>query len=105
VLIRIDTREQHPLDFIRCPAVRGTISTFDYAIDGDHDFFAIERKSLSDLIQSLAIQGKGVSVHNGTFILTKPSLTGLDLFFFKSYCFWIFRTTAKVQAGSVETFS
>ncbi|QHI70132.1 ERCC4 domain-containing protein [Tichowtungia aerotolerans] len=56
MLIRIDTREQQPLEFERCATVRGTISTFDYAIEGDKDFFAIERKSLSDLIQSLAIQ-------------------------------------------------
>ena len=56
MLIRIDTREQHPLDFDRCAVVRDTIPTFDYAIEGDQNRFAIERKSLSDLIQSLAIQ-------------------------------------------------
>ncbi len=56
MLIRIDTREQTPLDFDRCAVVRDTIKTFDYAIEGDHDYFAIERKSLADLIQSLAIQ-------------------------------------------------
>jgi ERCC4-type nuclease len=56
MLIRVDTREQNPLQFERCAAIRGTIGTFDYAIEGDQDFFAIERKSLPDLIQSLAIQ-------------------------------------------------
>lgn len=56
MLIRIDTREQHPLEFERCATVRGTIATFDYSLDGDQDAFAIERKSLPDLIQSLAIQ-------------------------------------------------
>jgi ERCC4-type nuclease len=56
MLIRIDTREQHPLDFDRCAVVRDTIPTFDYAIEGDQPHFAIERKSLTDLIQSLAIQ-------------------------------------------------
>lgn len=56
MLIRIDTREQHPLDFERCAVVRDTIQTFDYAIEGDHPHFAVERKSLPDLIQSLAIQ-------------------------------------------------
>lgn len=56
MLTRIDTREQHPLDFDRCAVVRGTIPTFDYAIEGDQLHFAIERKSLADLIQSLAIQ-------------------------------------------------
>jgi ERCC4-type nuclease len=56
MLIRIDTREQTPLEFENCATVRGTIATFDYSIEGDQDFFAIERKSLPDLIQSLAIQ-------------------------------------------------
>lgn len=56
MLIRVDTREQHPLEFDRCAVVRDTIPTFDYAIEGDHAHFAIERKSLPDLIQSLAIQ-------------------------------------------------
>ncbi len=56
MLIRVDTREQHPLDFDRCAVVRDTIPTFDYAIEGDQPHFAVERKSLPDLIQSLAIQ-------------------------------------------------
>jgi hypothetical protein len=56
MLIRVDTREQHPLDFDRCAVVRDTIQTFDYAIEGDQLHFAIERKALPDLIQSLAIQ-------------------------------------------------
>jgi ERCC4-type nuclease len=56
MLIRVDTREQHPLDFDRCAVVRDTIPTFDYSIEGDQLHFAIERKSLPDLIQSLAIQ-------------------------------------------------
>ena len=56
MLIRVDTREQHPLDFDRCAVVRDTIPTFDYSIEGDQLHFAVERKSLPDLIQSLAIQ-------------------------------------------------
>jgi ERCC4-type nuclease len=56
MLIRVDTREQHPLDFDRCAVVRDTIPTFDYAIEGDQLRFAVERKSMPDLIQSLAIQ-------------------------------------------------
>ena len=55
MIIRIDTREQTPLEFENVATVRGTISTFDYAIEGDQDSFAVERKSLPDLIQSLAI--------------------------------------------------
>lgn len=56
MLIRIDTREQQPLEFENCATVRGTIKTGDYSLEGDQDCFAIERKSLPDLIQSLAIQ-------------------------------------------------
>ncbi len=56
MLIRIDTREQTPLEFEDVATVRGTISTFDYAIEGDQDDFAVERKSLPDLISSVAIQ-------------------------------------------------
>ena len=56
MIIRVDTREQTPLEFEHCATVRGTIGTFDYSLDGDQDAFAIERKSLPDLIQSLAIQ-------------------------------------------------
>ncbi len=56
MIIRIDTREQSELVFEDVATVRGTISTFDYAIEGDQDCFAVERKSLPDLISSVAIQ-------------------------------------------------
>ena len=56
MIIRVDTREQHPLEFENCPTVRGTISTFDYSLEGDQDSFAVERKSLPDLISSISIQ-------------------------------------------------
>ena len=56
MLIRIDTREQQPLAFEHCGVIRGTISTFDYCLEGDQDRFAVERKSLADLIQSIALQ-------------------------------------------------
>ena len=55
MLIRVDTREQQPLDFEHCGVVRGTISTFDYSLEGEQERFAVERKGLSDLIQSLAM--------------------------------------------------
>ena len=56
MIIRCDTREQNPLVFEPARVVRGTIATFDYAIEGDHNAFAVERKSLADLIQSIALQ-------------------------------------------------
>jgi len=56
--IRVDTREQTPLDFSEhgCETVRGTIPTFDYAIDGDQQNFAVERKSLQDYVQSVVMK-------------------------------------------------
>jgi ERCC4-type nuclease len=56
--IRVDTREQTPLDFSAHGAetVRGTVGTFDYAIEGDQNLFAIERKSLSDFVGSVVMQ-------------------------------------------------
>lgn len=56
MLIRVDTREKTSLVFANAATVRGTIKTGDYSIEGDQDRFAVERKSLPDLIQSLAIQ-------------------------------------------------
>jgi len=56
MIIRVDTREKSSLVFIDSATVRGTIKTGDYSIEGDQDRFAIERKSLPDLISSVAIQ-------------------------------------------------
>ena len=57
--VRIDTREQHPLEFvdkdIELVAI-DTIPIFDYAIDGDEENFAVERKSLEDFISSFAMK-------------------------------------------------
>jgi ERCC4-type nuclease len=46
--ILIDTREQRP--FLFDGAVRRTLRTGDYSIEGAEDLIAIERKSLSDLL-------------------------------------------------------
>lgn len=55
--IIIDTREQKPLVFEHLPSERGTLQSGDYSIAGlEHDF-AIERKSIADLCQSV-IQGR-----------------------------------------------
>ena len=57
MLIRVDTREQTPLDFSAHGAeiVRATVPTFDYALDGDQEHFAVERKSLADYIQAVSL--------------------------------------------------
>jgi ERCC4-type nuclease len=57
MIVRIDTREQTPLDF-NSPCIlttRGTVSVFDYALDGDQDAFSVERKSLPDYIQAVVL--------------------------------------------------
>ena len=51
--IIIDTREQAPLAIPAHWQKRGTLHTADYSIEGLEDEFAIERKSLADLVQSL----------------------------------------------------
>ena len=48
--IVIDTREQTPLEFLRMVAMRGTLTTGDYSFAGGEDVFAIERKSIADLV-------------------------------------------------------
>jgi ERCC4-type nuclease len=55
ILIRVDTREQTPLTFdpARAVTLRGTVPVFDYALDGDEEDFAVERKSLADFVGSL----------------------------------------------------
>lgn len=60
VPIRIDTREQAPLRFDPAYAVcvRATVHVFDYAVDGDEGW-AIERKSVSDLIGSFTVNKAG----------------------------------------------
>lgn len=51
--IIVDTREQAPLAFPRLPSRTGTLTQGDYSIAGLESDFAIERKSISDLVGSL----------------------------------------------------
>jgi DNA excision repair protein ERCC-4 len=48
--ILIDTREQTPLVFSRLESVIGTLATGDYSVIGLQELFAIERKSIDDLV-------------------------------------------------------
>lgn len=45
-----DTREQCPLVFTRLPSVRGTLYSGDYSVAGMEALFAVERKSIPDLV-------------------------------------------------------
>lgn len=56
-LLVVDTREQRPLTFTHLAAERGTLATGDYSVDGLHSRFAVERKSVPDLVGSLT-QGR-----------------------------------------------
>jgi DNA excision repair protein ERCC-4 len=49
-VIVIDTREQTPLPFARLASERGTLQTGDYSFRGGEELFAVERKSVADLV-------------------------------------------------------
>jgi DNA excision repair protein ERCC-4 len=49
-VIVYDSREQAPLVFSRLQSVRGTLTTGDYSVVGLEGLFAVERKSISDLV-------------------------------------------------------
>lgn len=53
----VDTREQTPLAFLHLEAARGTLATGDYSVDGLQSRFAVERKSVPDMVGSLT-QGR-----------------------------------------------
>lgn len=49
-VVVIDTREQTPLSFARLASERGTLVSGDYSFRGGQESFAIERKSVADLV-------------------------------------------------------
>lgn len=49
-VIVVDTREQDPLPFSRLKSQAGTLVTGDYSVAGLEILFAVERKSVSDLV-------------------------------------------------------
>jgi ERCC4-type nuclease len=48
--IVIDSREQTPLPFSKLKTQAGTLLTGDYSVAGLENLFAVERKSISDLV-------------------------------------------------------
>jgi DNA excision repair protein ERCC-4 len=50
VVLVVDRREQCPLVFTRFQSVPGTLTTGDYSIAGLEELFAVERKSIDDLV-------------------------------------------------------
>jgi len=49
-MIVVDTREQTPLVFTRLLSVAGTLQSGDYSFTGAEETFAVERKSVEDLV-------------------------------------------------------
>jgi DNA excision repair protein ERCC-4 len=49
-VIIVDTREQTPLTFTRLKSITGTLTTGDYSFAGGEESFAVERKSIPDLV-------------------------------------------------------
>lgn len=56
--IVVDTRERLPYNFYGCDVVHKKLDVGDYSIEGFEDTFAVERKSMDDLAQTL---GRGHS--------------------------------------------
>lgn len=48
--ILVDTREQNALEFTRLNSERATLQTGDYSFRGGHELFAVERKTVADLV-------------------------------------------------------
>jgi ERCC4-type nuclease len=54
--IVIDTREQTPLTFANLPSERGTLQSGDYSARGLEELFAVERKSIADLVACCTVE-------------------------------------------------
>jgi len=54
----IDTREQDPLPFRRLPVIRGGLYTGEYSVAGLQSLFAVERKSIADLVSCCAASNR-----------------------------------------------
>jgi DNA excision repair protein ERCC-4 len=52
-VVLVDSREQTPLEFRRLASRGGSLATGDYSFVGGEDDFAVERKSIADLVGSL----------------------------------------------------
>jgi ERCC4-type nuclease len=50
----VDSRERTPLTFANLPSMVGSLQSGDYTIRGAEESFAVERKTVPDLCQSLA---------------------------------------------------
>ena len=56
--IIVDTREQEPLPIERLPVARAGLYTGDYSVAGMEHVFAVERKSIPDLVSCCAASNR-----------------------------------------------
>ncbi len=54
----VDTREQDPLPIARLPVMRAGLLTGDYSVAGLEALFAVERKSIADLVSCCAASNR-----------------------------------------------
>src|SRR5258708_6345846 len=128
--IIVDTREQDPLVFSRLQSERGTLPTGDYSIKGAEHLFAVERKTISDLIgcctgdrerfdkellrlnanrfRRLLIVGTEKEIWAGRYrssIKPQSIMGSLSAWQMRFDCPPVFRTTAQSAAALVERWA
>ncbi len=59
----IDTREQEPLPIRRLPTIRAGLYSGDYSVAGLENIFAVERKSVADLVACCTAANRERFVH------------------------------------------
>ncbi len=64
-IIVVESREQEPLVFTRLQSVKGTLYSGDYSILGLEDLFAVERKSIDDMVSCCAGSNRERFEHEG----------------------------------------
>jgi DNA excision repair protein ERCC-4 len=127
-VIIIDTREQYPLPIRRFSVVRNGLQSGDYSVSGLEDHFAIERKSISDLVgccmgdnrerferelhrlrgyrfKRLLIIGSRVDVENGFYrsnVKPQSVLASLDAWEVRYDVPVVFAASQESGAGMVE---
>jgi len=127
-IIKVDTREQDPLPFTRLKTRSGTLITGDYSIIGLENLFAVERKSISDLVgccvgqnrerferelhrlrgfrfKKLLVVGREDDIHLGRYrssISPKAVLATLSAFEIRYDVPVVFASTASLAAQRVE---
>jgi ERCC4-type nuclease len=94
----IDTREQTPLAPQRLPWTRGTLTTGDYSVLGLEDLFAVERKSIDDLVACCKSGTKAAEGERERFERELHRLRG-----FRFARLLVVGTVADIEAGAYKS--